>query len=67
MKTVLEDLTPKQIVEQLDTYIIGQKSEAFGRRRAAQPYAAFKTARRNTGRNRAEKYFDDRSDRRRKD
>lgn len=25
MKTVLEDLTPKQIVEQLDTYIIGQK------------------------------------------
>ncbi len=25
MKTVLEDLTPKQIVEQLDAYIIGQK------------------------------------------
>ena len=25
MKEGLEDLTPKQIVEQLDTYIIGQK------------------------------------------
>lgn len=28
MKTVLEDLTPKQIVEQLDTYIIGQKKRS---------------------------------------
>ena len=64
----LEELTPRQIVAELDRYIVGQDArQEGGRHRAAQPLAPGAGAGRHPRRDLAEQHHPDRPHRRRED
>ena len=67
-RSLAESLTPREIVAELDKYVVGQaQGEARGGDRAAQPLPAAAAAAGHGRRSRAEEHPDDRADRRRQD